>query len=150
MSAAANMSKPSNLPFSSTVLASATITRTLFHPFFSILFLALIAISGLISTPNTSPEGPTAASRREASSGSAPCIENTIPRRELKKVHRSLPQRLYEKDVKIWKGSDQTNQVSGIRRGEFAIVHRVYFFVRFISLCSSSFNNRVYAKKLSR
>ena len=87
---------------------------------------------------------------RETSSWSATYIENTIPWPELEKLNCFLAQRLYEKDVKIWKGSDQTNQVSGIRRGEFAIVHRVYFFVRFISLCSSSFNNRVYAKKLSR
>src|SRR5207245_7994176 len=86
---------------------------------------------------------------REASSGSAPCIENTIPWRELKKVHCSLPQRLYEKDVKIWEGTDQTNQVSGIRRGEFAIVHRVYLFCRFTLLCSSAFTNRLSAKKLS-
>jgi len=86
---------------------------------------------------------------REASSGSAPCIKNTIPWGELKKLHCSLPQRLYEKDVKIWEGTDQTNQASGIRRGGFAIVHRVYFFFRFTLLCSSAFNNRVSAKKLS-
>src|SRR5438128_607338 len=127
MPAAANISKPSNLPLSSTVLASATITRTDVVP--SVLFNPLSRVArdlrADLHADHFARRPHSINQVREASSGSAPCIENTIPWRELKKVHCSLPQRLYEKDVKIWEGTDQTNQVSGIRRGEFAIVHRV-------------------------
>jgi hypothetical protein len=43
----------------------------------------------------------------------------------LKKLNRFLSQRLYEKGVKIGKGTDQMNKVSCIRRREFAVAHAV-------------------------